>query len=246
MLNRFLKIFACSSIAFSLSAHCDTFNVGLLKSGHPPFSFPASHHQKGIYVDILQQITLITGDKFIINYYPNKRLIKSFNDGLIHIEPGVSPLWRTQWKDISRYSIAFTQYTDVTVFRKNELFKINSAADLMDKGVATVKSYYYPGFQNAFNSGKIKRYSLNHELQLLKFLSKKQRGADVGFINEYVLMYYIKKEGFSFDIGNSIGNVPIMFRFHVDNSSSINRFNKALETLINNGSVSAIIEKYKR
>lgn len=230
---------------FVPDSRSESFNVGGLSSGHPPYVLTSdASGRKGIYIDILRAITKITNDDFVVRSYPNTRLIKEFESGNIHIEPGVSPLWRTQWHNISQYSDSFLDYQDIVVFRKNESFPVASRDDLIGKNVATVKSYYYPNFDDGFKTNAIKRYGLIHELQLLKFLSVKQRGADLGFINKNVLQYYMAKYNFNFESGDTIGNTPVMFRFHKDKAHAIPRFNKALNTLRNNGTIDAIINSY--
>ena len=241
---RLISCFLISTICLSLKSHADTFNVALLKSGLPPYIFTQQERKSGIYVDILKEIEKITGDKFILRYYPIKRSIKAFSAGNIDIEPGINPAWRKEWQSESLYSAPFMMYTDIVAFRRNEYFKVSNVQDLVGKKIATVKGYYYPGFQEGLNSKKITRYNLTHEFQLLQFLSLKQRGADAGFINKNVLLYYMKTKNVKFDMGDVIGNVPIMFRFHKNKAKALPRFNKALKHLIENGKINEIVKRY--
>ena len=167
---RLISCFLISTICLSLKSHADTFNVALLKSGLPPYIFTQQERKSGIYVDILKEIEKITGDKFILRYYPIKRSIKAFSAG--DIEPGINPAWRKEWQAESLYSAPFMMYTDIVAFRRNEYFKVSNVQDLVGKKIATVKGYYYPGFQEGLNSKKITRYNLTHEFQLLQYLSK--------------------------------------------------------------------------
>lgn len=238
--------FYCSLIILMAPvSRAETLNVGLLKSGNPPFAFPKGGKDTGIYVDLLFEIAKITGDDFKLLYLPKKRTLKAFENGEIDIEPGVNPAWRKEWSHLSRYSIPFISYTDVLVFRPNEHFSVSGVNDLFGKKVATVRGYFYPGYEDEFRSGKIHRFNVNHEFQLLKFLSLKQRGADAAFINSKVLHYYMKVNNVAFDIGDTIGNVPVMFRFHKDKEGVLLRFNKALTVLIKNGTLEKILNKYK-
>lgn len=237
----FFVIFSLSAV----TASAEELTVLLYEKGIPPFSFSKTSNDKGIYLDILEEISKITGDKFILNYYPSKRKRLIFETGKMHIEPGVNPAWREKWKDISVYSIPFGTFTDVIFFRKGEKFNVTSAVDLKGKKIVTVKSFYYPGYEQSFENKTINRYDLDNELQLIRFLYSKERDADAGFINKDILLYYMKEYNMKFDIGNKIGEVPVMFRFHISKKHVVEKFNKALKTLINNGTVDVIFKKYQ-
>ena len=78
----------------------------------------------------------------------------------------------------------------------------------------------------------------------MKFLLKANRGADAGFINRNILLFYMKEYNMEFDIGNIIDQVPVMFRFHRNKKYALEKFNKALTRLVENGTVAAIFKKY--
>ena len=65
------------------------------------------------------------------------------------------------------------------------------------------------------------------------------------FINRDILKYYMNEHNMDFDIGNSIAEVPVMFRFHINKQDVLKRFNSALTTLMSNGTVESIFKKYQ-
>lgn len=229
----------------AITASAEQLTVILYQEGYPPYSFSETSKKKGIYLEILEEISKITGDNFIAKYYPSKRKRLEFETGKIHIEPGVNPDWREKWKDISVYSIPFSVFTDVIFFREGEKFNVTNAVDLNEKIIVTVRGYHYPRYERAFKNKTINRFDLNHEFQLMKFLLSKNRDADAGFINKDILMYYMNEHNMIFDIGNIIGEVPVMFRFHISKKHVVERFDKALKTLIKNGTVEAVFKKYQ-
>ncbi len=229
----------------STLASAEQLKVILSENGYSPFSFTKNSPERGIFLDILDQISKITGDDFVINYYPAMRKRFVFAHGEADIEPGVNPVWRPNSSEVSLYSIPFGFATDVVFFRKDEAIDVETINDLTGKKVVTVRGYQYPSYEKAFDNHTIIRHDMNHELQLMRFLLQKNRGADAGFINKYILLYNMKEQNMVFDIGNVIGSVPIMFRFHISKKEALQRFNKALEQLTKDGTIDAIYKKYQ-
>ena len=232
-------------LLFPIISSAEVLTVILYSNGYPPYSFPEASPHKGIYLDILAEVSKITGDEFIPTYYPAKRKLKVFESGQMHIEPGVNPNWRKPWKEISAYSIPFDIFTDVIFYRKNEEFTVKNTSDLKGKKILTVRGYHYPGYEEKFRSKTITRYDTNNELQMMRFLSAKNRDGDAGFINRDILKYYMNEHNMEFDIGDSISEVPVMFRFHINKQHVLERFNNALTTLMSNGTVESIFKKYQ-
>ncbi|MBL4798614.1 MAG: transporter substrate-binding domain-containing protein [Oleispira sp.] len=226
-------------------APAEELTVILYTNGYPPYSFPKESPYKGIYLDILEEVANITGDKFVAKYYPAKRKLKAFESGLMHIEPGVNPAWRKSWKDISVYSIPFGVFTDVIFFKKGNQFSPVGPNDLKGKKILTVRGYRYPIYESNFQNNSIIRYDINNEFQMMNFLFSKNRDADAGFINKDILRYYMNESKMKFHIGDPIGEVPVTFRFHINKKHVIKRFNSALTSLINNGTIESIIKKYQ-
>lgn len=230
-------------LTYSVSA--EQLKVILTEKGHPPFSFDENSSEKGIYLDILAAISVITGDSFIITYYPAIRKRYVFANGQTDIEPGVNPIWRQKSRDVSIYSVPFGFSTDVVFFRENESFKVEKVSDLAGRKVVTVRGYHYPDYEQAFSDKVITRYDTNHELELVQFLYQANRGADAGFINKHILFFYMKRNNLRFDVGDIIDSLPVMFRFHISKKASLKKFNNALNQLIKDGTVDAIYSKYK-
>ena len=156
-------------------------SFSLSEIGMPPYSFPNTNKKTGIYLDILEEISKITGEIFVPKYLPAARTRILFTSGQIDIVPGVNPAWDKKRKDISVYSIPFSVSKDVIFFRKGEGVAETNAADLIGKRIATVRGYYYPGYEELFENNKIHRIDLNNELQVTKFVFTRNRDSDAGF-----------------------------------------------------------------
>ncbi|OUS40656.1 hypothetical protein A9R00_04885 [Oleispira antarctica] len=232
-------------LLFPIMSSAEVLTVVLYSNGYPPYSFPETSPYKGIYLDVLAEISKLTGDEFIPAYYPAKRKLKVFESGQMHIEPGVNPSWRKPWKEISAYSIPFGTFTDVIFFKKGKQLHAIKPQDLKGKKILTVRGYHYPNYENEFQNKNIIRYDTNNELQMIRFLHAQNRDADAGFINQDILMYYMNQNKMEFDIGDPISEAPAMFRFHISKKHVIERFNNALTILMKNGTIESIFKKYQ-
>lgn len=230
-------------VFFSKQVFSDTFIVGCKSEGYPPFYFEQGNPETGIYADILNAVGLLTGDTFKKKYYPAPRKYMMFEQNLIDIEPGINPEWRKQYSDISVYTIPFGRASDVMIFRKGTKFPIKDISDLKGKSVGTVRGYFYPGYMEAFKDGHIKRDDAKNEEQLLLKLMVGR--TNLAFINTSVAHYLIRLHNYECEFGNVIGDVGVMFRFHISKKYAIERFNQALKKLLQDGTIDKIYGKYR-
>lgn len=247
-LNRWISFALMTVIFFTITSFSketlsDTFTVGFRSDWYPPLYFKKGSPDTGIYVDILYEIGRITGDDFKKKYYHTPRKYEMFEENLIDIEPGINPAWRKKHKDISIYTIPFGRAIDVMLFRKGARFSVKNITDLKGKNVGTVRGYVYPGYMEYFNYGRIKRDDSMNEEQLLRKLIKKR--TDLAFINKTVAQYLISLHHYDCEYGNIIGDVEIMFRLHISKKYALERLNKALKKLLENGTIDKIYAKYR-
>ncbi len=69
----------------------ETLRVAVTEKGKPPLTFPQHSSNTGVYLDILAAIGSITGDTFVFDYYPPKRILYSFDTGKVDMEIGINP-----------------------------------------------------------------------------------------------------------------------------------------------------------
>lgn len=94
----------------------ETLTVAVTEHGKPPLTFPQHSSQTGIYLDILAAIGLITGDTFVFDYYPPKRIMFTFVAGKADIEMGINPVWRQSSRVPGEYTIPFAKAEDIVLF----------------------------------------------------------------------------------------------------------------------------------
>jgi polar amino acid transport system substrate-binding protein len=187
----------------------------------------------------------ITGDKFIMVAMPAARAIREFDLGNVDIEPGISPIWRSYAEDQGIYSISYGSVEEVIAFRSNERFDVKTPKDLFGRRVGVVRGFTYPWFEEAFDSGKIKRVLNKSENLLIKQLFAKH--IDQIFISK-TSIEYIKKNDPTFHeitIGDVVSSVEVMMRVHPNKSELLPRLNKALKQMIDDKSIEEIIARYK-
>jgi len=233
------------SLTLSSSLFAETFKVVLYDGGSPPLFFAKGDSNTGIYVDLLNEIGKVSGHQFEFVHYPTKRAMLLFDEGEIHVEPGINPVWRSGSKVPGKFTAAFAQAEDVVVFQNGKAKPVKSADDLAGSKVGTIKGFFYPGYMDAFKSKKIKRQdSQSEEKLMLKMASGR---LDAMFIRKEAVQYRIKIDEQFKDlvIGDAIGAVGIMFRIHPSKASAVESLNSAIEQLKANGKIDEIYSKYR-
>ncbi len=236
-------IFVGLMFAFSVSA--DTFKVVLYDGGSPPLFFPKGDANTGIYVDLLNEIGQVSGHQFEFVHYPTKRAMVLFEEGSVHVEPGINPVWRADSNVPGEFTIPFAKADDVVLFQKGALKPVSSANDLAGLKVGTIKGFFYPGYMEAFASNKISRQDSQDEDKLM--LKMASGRLDAAFIRKEAAQYRIKIDDQykALVIGDAIGSVDIMLRIHPSKSSAIESINFAIKTLKESGVIDEIYSKYR-
>jgi polar amino acid transport system substrate-binding protein len=235
----------CIAMTLSLSSYSDTLKVILYDGGSPPLFFAKSENKTGIYVDILMAIGDKTGHKFEFNHLPTKRAMALFENGKMHLEPGINPIWRSSSKVPGEFSEPFGKAEDIVIFPKGKLKPVNGPEDLSKSNIGTIKGFFYPGYMDAFGSRKITRKdSLDEDKLMLKLANNR---IDAAFIRKEAAQYRIKTDSklANIETGNVIGSADIMFRIHPSKSGVIPSINKAISELQASGALDAIYNKYR-
>jgi len=242
------RVFVLSLLSLffiSVHSHSDTLKVVLYDGGSPPLFFAKDDGNTGIYVDLLMDIGKETGHTFEFVHLPTKRAMALFEQGEVHLEPGINPLWRNDSKVPGEYSIPFAQAADVVIFPKGNLKPVSSASDLSGMKVGTIKGFFYPGYMDAFASKQlIRQDSLNEDKLMLKLANNR---IDTAFIRKEAALYRIKTNPKlkTVEVGNEIGSADIMFRIHPSKSSTLSDINQAITNLKANGTIEQIYTTYR-
>ncbi len=216
----------------------ETFRVGFMEGGFPPMFFAEGAPQTGIFVDILNEICQLTGDDFEKKYASTARIKGWFADGDIDIEPGINPLWRSDQKHISRYTIPFMKYTTAVIVKKDKAFPIQTVEDLKGKRVGVIRGYTYPGWES---EGYVRDLARNDEMLFTKLQGGRY---DICFAGKLISQYYARELGLNIVTARPMYTLDISFRIHRQQEQAVERFNTALETLFNNGMIDRIIAQY--
>jgi polar amino acid transport system substrate-binding protein len=221
------------------SARAEMFNVGYYSDGFPPFFFDENDQRKGIYVEILEAISAITGDQFIKKYATVARIKAQFGEDY-YIEPGINPIWRPGQEEISVYTIPFFQYQDVVVMRKKTAFPVSKAEDLHGQAVGIIRGYSYPNWEP--EQGNYLPDLAKDETQL--FTKFKAGRFDILIAGALIAAYYAKELGLDIEIVHVLYSTELSFRLHVSKKSAVKRIDNALKTLLQDGTIDAINQKY--
>lgn len=244
-MNKNSIVFVLSLFFLSFNTHSETLKVVLYDGGSPPLFFSKGDANTGIYVDLLMAIGEETGHTFQFVHLPTKRAMASFEQGEVHLEPGINPLWRNNSKVPGEYSIPFAQAADTVIFPKGKLKPVASASDLSGMKVGTIKGFFYPGYMDAFASGKIIRQDSPDEDKLMLKLANGR--VDTAFIRKEAALYRIKTNPKfnTVEVGDEISSADIMFRVHPSKASALNEINQAITNLKASGAIEQIFTNYR-
>ena len=99
--------------------------VGLIEQDRPPYwVMPKKGEQPtGAYIDILSEVSKITGISFSYKFAPQARLRRYMLNQVIDIEPGIDDTWRTEpgEAESSVYSIPFYTSKEVVAYLPSKL-----------------------------------------------------------------------------------------------------------------------------
>ena len=235
-------IFASS---FSYISVAETFRVMLHTGSFPPYFFEEGDSRTGTIRDIFSAIAQETGDTFKFIRVPFKRALHQFETGKIQIEPMTNPAYRGSSSVPGIYSIPFTVTEEIILFNKKHYFPVNSPEDLVGKRLGTVKGYYYPGYTPYLEDGRINAYPSDNENMLVKLLVL-DRLPQV-LINKDFALYAIKEQNLNeqLTVGQPYHVMEVMIRFHPNKKEAVPRFNKAIQRLIENGTIQHIYDNYQ-
>lgn len=232
-------------LLFIPNVYGETFSVALYYKGNPPYSIINQEKPTGIFVDIFKRIEQLTRHKFIFRELPVARALKEFDVGNIDIEPGVNEQWRQSRDVVGLYSIAYEVSREVIVSKKENALTISEPSNLYGKSVGVVRGYSYPSYEQAFSEQKITKVENISEETLLKQLLSNR--LEYVFIGYRTMLYYQQQVPIyrQLMIGATISELDVKMRVHPNKDYLVNDLNIALATMLKNGDIENIYQKYQ-
>lgn len=223
-----------------MQARSDTLKVGFYD--YPPMMI--ENGQTGIYQDILDELSKITGHRFQIRYFPYARLAREFDSGRIDLEPGVFPGWVKQQKVPGMFSVPFGKVVDVLVFAPGKHFPMRTPRDLSGRTIGLVRGYTYPDLRELFDIGAVHRADAVSEAQLMAMLAAGRM--DQILINKAVAQYNILQvpKYREFVLGDVLGSFDVSMRVHPSKKALVPALDEAILTMKRSGAIARIYAKY--
>lgn len=242
-LSKFKYIFCYLTLSLFLpSSLATTFNVVLYNGGNPPYSMISENEQSGIFIDIFNRLSQLTGYKFNFMQLPVARGLREFNQGKIDIEPGINKNWRLHQKEVGLYTIPYASSVEVLLGIKHK--DINTAIDLYGNMVGVVRGYSYQMLDDHFGKRKIVKVENKSENELLKQLSRDH--LDYICIGDITAKYYqlLNPKYRIYEDVIELGNSKVSLRLHPKNHKYLEHFNQALSFMVDNNEIKEIYDKY--
>jgi polar amino acid transport system substrate-binding protein len=226
--------------AWLTDARADTFRVGFYN--YPPMMI--ENGRTGIYQELLDELSKVTGHRFQIQYFPYARLAKKFDLGQIDLEPGVFPGWVKQQRVPGMFSVPFGKVVDVLVFSPGKYFQVNTPRDLSGKTLGLVRGYTYPDLHELFDSGVVHRSDAVSETQLMAMLAVGR--IDQILINKAVAQYNILQvpKYREFVLGSVVGSFDVSMRVHPSKKALLPQLDDAIVSMKRSGAIARIYAKY--
>jgi polar amino acid transport system substrate-binding protein len=222
-------------------AYAETLRVGL----YPYSPLMIEESKTGVYYDILDRISTITGITFDVIFAPNVRQQVNFENNTIDIEAGINPAWRKMSTTPGLYTTPFSKAEDILLFKSEHDKQINSLSDLVGKQVGAVRGYTYPMFTSSFANEDIERINLKDGQSLLNFFAAGR--IDYIIIDKTVAEYWMlnhtnHKE---YEINYVVSSADIMLRVHPSKIQVLSKLNTAIKELVSSGEIEKIYAQYR-
>ncbi len=208
----------------------------------------SNNRYTGIGVDILSEVVKRTGDTLELKQIPTKRAVYMLKNSYLDILVLDSPLWSESKEMVSFvFSDEVMSVKEYIYFLNDGYVNVKSPLDLKGKEISVLAGYYYPVFEQAFNSGMVKKREVVTEPSLLKILAQGRTNAifmdSIAFDYTILKMKYNKK---LFRVGLQLSDSPLAFKISKNKSSILPRFNKAISSMKKDGYITRIIRKYTK
>ncbi|NMP32514.1 amino acid ABC transporter substrate-binding protein [Thalassotalea sp. M1531] len=244
MRNAMLSCFVVLFSVKGLAATGKTLTVGFGAHNSPPYALIKGEvNTGGVIADIIGEISdsLDINSRFV--FVPRKRIEKYLLDGTIDFYLISNPKWISHNALI--WTIPIFKEKNVIVVKK-ESKDYETLEDLHQKTVGTIRGFVYPSLTEAFDTQYISRTDVRSLKLNFERLSK---GWIDGFIDSDILIDYVFKEhnyDDDFKVASYLVSEHLIYGVLSPKSDiSIEEINNALDKLITEGVISAILSKYR-
>ncbi|OEU71802.1 MAG: ABC transporter substrate-binding protein [Desulfovibrio sp. S3730MH75] len=247
---KFLAIWLITAIFMTASPFAqigtaENFRVMLQVESFPPYSFEKGDSRTGIIKDLFTALVKETGDTIEYVRVPFKRALYQFDTGKIDIEPMSNPIWRQSSSLKAIYSIPFAVSEEILLFNAGKYVQVNSPEELLGRTIGVVSGYYYPVYTPYFADERINPHPLRSENKLIQLLLAGRLGQ--ALMNKDFAQYQIKTQHLTgkLIVGKPCSILDMMIRFHPSIKNVVLRFNKAIQKLLNDGTIEQIYDRYR-
>ncbi|NDV21884.1 ABC transporter substrate-binding protein [Desulfovibrio sp. JC022] len=241
----FVAVLFLAGVVFVNVSAAETLRVMLHEGSFPPYYFKEGDVRTGIVKDIFNAFGQETGDTFEFVRCPFNRSQRKFDAGELDIEPMSNPVWRQSAKVLGEFSKPFAVSDSIVLFRADKVIPDVAPKDLLGKTVGVVRGYYYPVYSPYFADGRINSHILENENKLVQLLLADR--LDQALMNKDFAFYQIKEQGLNgkLAVSKPYDSLEMMIRFHPSKKDAIPRFNKAIDKLLNDGTIKKIYDQYR-
>ncbi|MEZ8196070.1 substrate-binding periplasmic protein [Vibrio cortegadensis] len=240
---------AVCGFLYSSLANAVSLDVGLIEGGRAPYFMTATDDlpDHGIYVDALREIGAQTGINFQFKYYPQARLRAYMKHGILDIEPGIDPSWRTEQgeESISLYSDVILSSDEVIVYNPKAFISPPSVDDFKSLQLCTLLGFdlfnQEPNAEKSHDTSKVKP-NVVRENQLLKLVEFGR--CDYAIFPIDVISKKIKQYGL--EMTKPVATYQLRIRLHRDRKLYLEAINNAIASMKKSGKLQAIIDSYTK
>ena len=230
-----LSLWCGQVIAEDLPSEPPVLHTGQAEDGYLPFLFPMEAPRRGIYADIADRITDMTGIEIEWGVYPATRGRYLFERCKLQLEFGVSPSWYSEEERAnSLFSIPFMSHTDVVAYAGPD--KGLDHVPVHGQPVLAVLGYRYPTFE--FDE----RFDVDSERTMIKMLANGH--AKLGILQKTVGQYLAKDMGVEISFAQEVQSTDLSLRLHNCAAEHLPALNKAIAELKSSGEIDSILKTY--
>lgn len=230
------------TVLFTCFSHAkEVLTVGLISPERPPYFWRSKDDGtlKGIYVDLLNELTKTSGIKLNYRFYPQSRLREYMRLGKIDLEPGIDSEWRQEKgeQQSSVYSNVFMISDEVYVFSDNHFNNPPTSEQLLSKQLCRLHGF------DTIDEGQLKdAHRLVNESQILDMVA--QGHCHYALVPTPVLKHWQKQSEITLNNTAPIVSYQLRFRLNAKFDYLIPELNKQLALLKSNGKFDDIIASY--
>lgn len=228
-----------------INVHAASLRLDVSEEAWPPYSFYNDKSNKGIMVEVLENLIADENLDLKISFLPENRSRRELDLCTIDAKPKAMEWVKDPKKYLWTDTVVVSQ--DVIIIRKIGHYK--HLKELQGKVIGTVRGYSYPKLEKDFDNAKIIRADANSTFKMLEMLAKGH--TDAAVTNKHVFQWYQKKYALlanELTVTNIvIDQVPYRFQFCPSPrwKNLLARLNKRLNQMKQSGKLEKILNRYQ-